>query len=185
MKKSSRRKYANFFLFYILMFIIIFVSYSFARYSIVATSNSTITIAKFNVKVNDTSIKKNEKFDLKLSSKVQKTTDNKLAPGNNGYFEITIDPTGTEVSLEYQFNLTFSNTGIGVKGYSINDGNMVNNSNSTITGTINLPTTSKAFEAKDKVSIKIYCDWKNSADINASTVEQASVNVSAIIAQKV
>ncbi len=69
-------------------------------------------IGKWQIVVNDTSIKTSTTFEV---TSVQVTGEpnvkpNNFAPGTSGYFEITIDPNDTDVSIRY--DLTYDDTAI-------------------------------------------------------------------------
>ncbi len=116
-------------------------------------------LAKFNVLVNNKNITSDEAFDLVLSNN-ENTYNNKIAPNQNGYFEIEIDPTGTEVSLQYNFlfNLTDLDSEIKLTNYEIN-GNVYPIEDNIISGDLLLPSTGKAFTESDKLNIKINWEW--------------------------
>ena len=57
----------------------------------------------------------------------------KLAPGLNGYFEIAIDPTGTEVSVRY--DITFDTSNMEATGTSLSISGVTETSGKTITQT--------------------------------------------------
>ena len=108
--KNSKRRYYTFFMFYAVIAILSFAGFTFSRYiTTVNAEDASIGIAKFNVKVNGQYIGTSTPFYLQLSQN-SNTYNNKIAPDvQNGYFEIVIDPTGTEVSLEYEFTFNVAN----------------------------------------------------------------------------
>lgn len=57
----------------------------------------------------------------------------RIAPGLGGYFDITIDPTDTEVSVRY--DITYDTSGIEATGTSINIASVTETSNKTIVRT--------------------------------------------------
>lgn len=65
-------------------------------------------IAKWNIYINGNNINSEEEFvidEFNVQSD-ENTLEGKLAPSLTGYFDIEIDPTNTEVSLEYEIKLS-------------------------------------------------------------------------------
>lgn len=183
---KAKKRYTNFFLFYIAVAIVMFTGYTFSRYTTtVSTDESIIGIAKFNVKVNDEYIGTERPFQLQLSNN-NNTYMSKIAPDvKNAYFEIIIDPTGTEVSLEYEFNFNLESItqNVSITSYTVNDGQKITVEDNIIKGDILLPSNEKGFEAKDVVNIKVYWEWNE--DIINPTINNDSMSVTSIIKQKI
>lgn len=115
----------------ILSFLLVLVlggAYTYSKYKTTASGDATVDVANWNILVNDCNIVDSNKntnsdcfnqvtnddgtvtitknFDIKdfSYSNVNNqgdVVDNKIAPGSEGEFELTIDPTDTEVSIEY------------------------------------------------------------------------------------
>lgn len=121
-------------------------------------------IGKWQIKVNDTSIKTSSTFEV---TSVQVTGEpnvkaNNFAPGTSGYFDITIDPNDTDVSIRY--DLTYhdemiQNPQISVTGVSVIQGdNVIRTGNKTYTGVISL----EDIEDEEVVVIRFSVEWLNS-----------------------
>lgn len=184
--KKAKKRYTNFFLFYIIVAIIVFIGYTFSRYTAVMNSEeSSILVAKFNVKVNDIVVGDEENFELKLSP-TSNTQDNKIAPEQEGYFEINIDPTGTEVSLEYEFDFNLKNLykDIHLTRFTANDGESINITDNVVKGDINLPSKERGFLKSEKTSIKVYWEWTGE-DIVNPVITEKDISVISTIRQKI
>ena len=97
-------------MFYIALTVLIFVNYTFSRYTETTEPTLTVSPAKFTAKVNGIQIGSDEPFVLNLSSTNDNTYNNKIAPSlKEEYFEIEIDPTGAEVSIEYKLTFDLTN----------------------------------------------------------------------------
>lgn len=183
--KETKKRYANFFFFYITVAIIMFTGYTFSRYTTTIKSDqAAISIAKFNVKVNGEYVGNSDPFQIQLSPNAN-TQNNKIAPDvQGGYFEIIIDPTETEVSLEYEFvfNLDSITQNVRITKYTVNGGPDLAITDNVIKGDILLPSQEKGFEAKDAVNIKAYWEWNE--DIVNPTITSNNMSVTSIIKQK-
>lgn len=186
-KAKFKKRINNFILFYGFICITFFASYTFSRYIDTTSGNSQIDIAKFNVTVNGQNVTNDDPFYLKLSDTTN-TLDDKMAPNNSGYFEITIDPTGTEVSLDYSFLFNFDSIDSEIRNnirlinfeangvmYSIND--------NFVKGELLLPSTSQAFTVSDKLTLKVNWEWDE--DITNPDIDSSNVTVIAVVKQKI
>jgi len=194
--KRRKKRLSSFLMFYLIIVLFTFVSFTFSRYTATTDSQATIQIAKFNIFVNNKDIMQEQKFNLALSS-AGNVYNNKLAPDSEGYFEISINPDGTHVSLEYEiaFDLTEINSeiinsnnekrNITLTGYSIDGGNTILDisQNNTIYGEINLREGSTGFVAEDTVVLKVYWEWEQ--DIINPTFENQTIEVTSIVKQKI
>lgn len=187
-KKKSRLK--NFLYFYLVIVVVMFANYTFSRYTATSNSTTSANVAKFSVKVNDVNLNEEQYFNLKLSSTTN-TYNGKIAPDTTGNFEIEIDPTDTEVSLEYtlKINIDNFNNKLVLQNYSLDNGTtfVAIPEDSIIKGEINLPDNAKAgFKSEDKVIIKVY--WKWEEDITNPTLEDLknkTISITSTIKQKI
>ena len=187
-KKKSRLK--NFLYFYLVIVVVMFANYTFSRYTATANSATSTNVAKFSVKVNEVNLNKEQYFNLKLSPTTN-TYNGKIAPDTTGNFEIEIDPTDTEVSLEYtlKINVANFNNKLVLENYSVDNGTtfVTIPEDSIIKGEINLPENAKSgFKSEDKVIIKVY--WKWEEDITNPTLndlQNKTISITSTIKQKI
>lgn len=188
----KQKRYRNFFIFYIIIVIFVFSNYTFSKYTKTVTSESTpISVAKFNVKVNEQIIGVNNEFNLTLSPSNEEdkinTKDNKMVPTSERRFDIVIDPTGTEVALEYEFQFNVKDANIIVTKYSLDNGKTFKTDveNNVVKGDILLKDNKEGFTDKEKVTLSVYLKWDDSQDIYNPTFTDTNVTVACIINQKI
>lgn len=187
--KKKEKKVNNFFVFYLIIVLITFINYSFSRYTATSGATATIKTAKFNIVVNEKELGKEEKFNLLLSP-TNNTYNDKIAPDSEGYFEISINPSETYVSLEYE--ILFDMTKINSEGrtitlvkYTLDKGNTYIEMpiDNKINGDILLNENGAGFTTEDTVILRVYWEWTQ--DIINPTFENTTIQVTAIIKQKV
>lgn len=117
----------------------------YAKYSTSSIGNASLKIAKWNISVNNKSIKNNTDISSDIVP-VFEGNDNIsadiIAPTATGYFDLNFDFTNADVSFKYEINVSSSEDSF-VKdlvstGYSIDDNEIINfdNYNQTISDTI-------------------------------------------------
>ena len=181
----SRKRISNFLIFYLMIVVLFFANYTFSKYTEVISPETSVGIAKFNVEVNNSILGEETTFDIKLSQN-SNTYNNKIAPESNGFFEIEIDPTGTETSLEYKFtfNMENLNSNIHLTKYTINNGSDLSITDNIIQGDIKLPSSGHGFTKDDLVNLKVYWEW-NGEDIVNPSISNDNIEVSSVIRQKI
>ncbi len=117
----------------------------YAKYITASTGKTNLTIAKWNITVNNKSIKNNSDISSSIVP-VFEGNDNIsagiIAPTATGYFDLDFDFTDTDVSFKYEINVSASEnssvTDLVSTGYSIDDGEIVefDTFNQTISDTI-------------------------------------------------
>ena len=133
--------------------------------------NVDSNIAKWNVFINGTDIKKNETFVVDKINLINNDNvlEGKMAPGSKGYFDIVIDPTDTDTSIRYDISFDFSslNDKIVVSGIEeITSGNLVRTGKNIYSKVITLN------EIKNGITntIRVYIKWDNSDDESDSAI---------------
>lgn len=196
--KKSEKRFANFFLFYLVILCFVFVNYTFSRYTATTNVIPTTSAAKFYIQVNDGKLGEQETFNIDLGT-IKNTINNKISPDSNGKFDIVINPDTTQVSLEYEIKIDLSDIketpvnakgdkiNIDLTGYSLNEESEVRNIQTTtengiaiyqINGEINLNDSKNenkdGFIKEDQVTIKVY--WKWEQDIENPTFSDNITN---------
>lgn len=171
---------------------------SMAKYQSIYTPSASALIAKWDIKVNDKVISEEGTTMSNVITLVPDESSNvvngKLAPGYGGYFDIIIDPTGTEVSFNYSINLDTSNlpTDIILTGYNVGTNGTNESANTISNNTIqgNMPIQNNTpFSSTDIQTIRIYWMWndirENDEVHTASAIgeKQYSVGVEVIVTQ--
>lgn len=91
-----------------LVYCISLIQDTYAKYVSSATGNTTMSIARWNILVNDTDIKNNSNFTNTITPIFEGTThiaDNVIAPTASGYFDIVLDGSNADVSFNYTITL--------------------------------------------------------------------------------
>ena len=142
----------------------------YAKYLTSATGSTNIPIAKWNILVNNQSIKDSSD----ISNTIQpifpgndNIASNIIAPTAEGYFDLNFDFTDTDVSFKYKITLSANSessvTDLVATGYSIDNGDKIDfdNYNEDISDTILLT------DSIDTRSIRIYVLWNDDTDTSS------------------
>ena len=150
-------------------FFIIFVTIVqiYAKYHSTTQGISSLTIANWNILVNDSSIKSNTDISnsiVPVFPGTEHIAENIIAPTAEGYFDLNLDFTHADVSFKYEITLAAdensSVTDLVATGYSIDGSEKINfeNYNDPITEIIPLSSESKTRK------IRVYIMWNDNAD---------------------
>ena len=170
---------------------IFLVQVTYAKYKKYAQGIVNNNVAKWNIKVNNESIKNKTTLTSSIIPVFDGdiyTKSGVLAPDSNGYFDIVIDATNSDVSFSYDIEVDKADTNtisdLKITGFSKEEGVIINNVNNTISGEIEHNTAS--------TSIRVYIEWddvngtmNNSEDTVAAVgnVKNANVLVSIHLTQ--
>ena len=146
------KNYKKFILLIILILILLLVFFLiqiFAKYLTSASGDTSMNIARWNILVNDISIKENADITNTLSPVFpgnENIAPDIIAPTAEGYFDLNFDFSDADVSFEYEITTTVdpnsSVKDLVVTGYSVDDGQKVElTNNSSIKDTILLTDT--------------------------------------------
>ncbi len=168
-------KKRNMLLIVLLLFLVLGAGvYTYARYASSITGTQTLQAAAWTIEVNEQDVTGNGAtlnghltLDLDESDHV---LDNRIAPARGGSVQVTIDPNGTEVSLDYEIELgTITNkpANVTVK-YSTDGGNTKTDvpANNKITGEMLLANTTTPLATADAVIVDIYFTWPDGDPTN-------------------
>lgn len=169
------KNHKKFFLFLIglcICFLLYFTIQIYAKYVTSTKGNAEFSIASWNIKVNDVSIKSNTDISNKIIpvfSGTEHIAPNIIAPTAEGYFDLNFDFSNADVSFKYEIT-TSSDENSAVKdlvaiGYSIDDGEKV------IFETYNSPI-SEIIALNSQISnrkVRIYIMWNDNSDSQTMT----------------
>ena len=103
-RTNSAKKYTLLAL--ILFLLIAVISGTYTRYTNTATGNATIDIAKWSVKIGSTDMKDITTLSVPLTYATNsKISTGKIAPGGSATFQLVIDPTDSEVAIDYELSV--------------------------------------------------------------------------------
>lgn len=115
--------------------LIVFIIDTYAKYKTSATGNANIPIARWNIKVNNQTIKNNSDISSTIAPTFpgnEHIASNIIAPTAEGYFDLNFDFNGADVSFHYEISITpNSNSSVKdlvISGYSIDDGPIIDSS---------------------------------------------------------
>lgn len=143
------------------------ISQVYAKYITSVTGNASIAISRWNIKVNDLSIKNNDDISAKITPVFPGNDNiaaNIIAPTAEGYFDLVFDFSDVDVSFKYDINVTADDTSavsdLVTTGYSIDGGTRVNfaDFNTPISDTIHLA------DNINSRTIRVYVMWNDDSD---------------------
>ena len=155
----------------IIIFLISFY-YTFSKYSNVFVASSGVEIANWKIVINGTRIDSSlESINNAIELKVDNAeSEDVIRAGQTGYFDIEINPDGTEVAIEYQIIMDFSEMPeeIEIASYSkIENGIVMENGNipedMRFLGEINLNTVENVkyrLDERDTIIYRFYWKWR-------------------------
>lgn len=160
----------------IISFILIY-----AKYTTSANSQTDVPIARWNILVNNISIKDQSDISQTLQPIFpgnENIAENIIAPTAEGYFDLYFDYNDVDVSFKYTISLTPSEessvTDIVATGYSVDDGEVINftNYNENITDNISLDNPTRTRK------IRVYVKWDD--DSNTASMDNYADTESAL-----
>ena len=169
----------------LLVLLTFLISQVYAKYITSVAGNASIAISRWNIKVNDLSIKNNDDISAKITPVFPGNDNiaaNIIAPTAEGYFDLVFDFSDVDVSFKYDINVTADATSavsdLVTTGYSIDGGTKVDfaDFNTTISDTIHLA------DNINSRTIRVYVMWNddpdsatmNNIDDTASTLKSDS-----------
>lgn len=163
--------------------LVFFLIQIFAKYLTSASGDTSMNVARWNILVNNISIKNNTDISNTLTPVFpgnENIASGIIAPTAEGYFDLNFDFSAADVSFEYEISTTV-NENSSVKdlvttGYSVDDGEKItfDEINSPIKDTINL--TDNIETQKIRVYVKWNDDENSTMDNNADTIATTSGN---------
>ena len=160
---------------YIIFFVIFlfFVVEIYARFKSAAAGVGAMEVAIWSIKVNDEDILNKSVLTEKVSFKVLNnifTAEDKLAPSCQGYFDIVIDASATEVSSQYEIEIDeialdlLNIKGFKLVGYEVNPLVVPDFIPTTLNTNLNIKRTILLNESNpslQKETIRIYGEWND------------------------
>lgn len=182
--------------FFSLLICILTLQDTYAKYTSQAQGTTDIAIARWRILVNDFDVRQNitnNSIITPVFSGTEHIAPNIIAPTSEGYFDVIIDATSTDVSFDYTIsannNESSSVKDLIISGYKIDDGELIETENTAnITGSINYNDQSKIH------TIRVYVKWNdadnstmdNTQDTNVTkNTTNAKIDLSVHFVQKV
>lgn len=156
-----------------LLYCVSLIQSTYAKYVTSADANANITIARWNVLINNQDVKNNSDFSSKITPVFAGNDNiaaNIIAPTSTGYFDIIVNGNNSDVSFTY--TITLSNdtntkvTDLKLVNYTLDGGTATNFVDNKITGDILLNDSNKTH------TIRVYVMWND--DSSTETMNNAS-----------
>lgn len=162
-----------------------FVAGTYARYTAAASGTGTVQVAKWAVKIGEKdATQENTTFDLSFNKvENENVVNGYIAPGSQLYADFKIDPTGSQVAIDYSFSLgnitasegTVPTTVKVLKVAPVKDNveqaELSPDTGGKYTGKISLPSKDKALTADEAVTIRVYLEWENTNTAETDKVD--------------
>lgn len=169
-KKTKRLLWATA-IFFVFITIIIITNESYALLETISNGNAEVNTGGWEIKLNEKNISSGvtEKFTLNNITYDNTNTniDEKyIAPGKSGYFDIILDPTGTEVAISYEIKVNLEDTNypsnIKFSVEELNSSANITSENNTFTGVISLEEVTKS----KTITLRLHLNWENDEQFN-------------------
>ncbi|MCI6763862.1 hypothetical protein MSH26_03280 [bacterium] len=151
-----------------LFYCVSLIQSTYAKYLSTADADTNITIARWNVLVNNQDISQNSNFSEVLEPTFtgnENIKDGVIAPTATGYFDITLDGSTTDVSFSYDISFSEADdntvTDLKITKYEI-DGHSYTY-NGPISGNILLNDQNRA------LTVRVYVEWVDQTDDETMT----------------
>jgi len=188
------RKHRFLIAFVSLFILISIIQETYAKYLTNASANTNMTIARWNIIVNNQDILNNSDFSNGIKPVFlgsEHIADGILAPLSEGYFDIVVDATNVDVSFNQVITLSHGKdntvSDLAITGYSVDNGSIISfDKETTFTNEILLS------DQKRIHTYRIYVKWldgenetmDNEKDTEATKSGKASIKVDVSFIQK-
>lgn len=172
---------------------ILSIIYLVNTYALLETNaQATITedVGKWQIKLNNTDISHGITNSFNINNLIYTDNanidDNVIAPGRSGYFDIVINPSGTDVSIRYDITLNINSddypANINFNVADISDNSTIKSDINTYSGTIDL----NNIKLNKTLTLRITVNWQDNinydtSDSNIGTKEDTYINIPATV----
>lgn len=172
-----------------LCFSIYVIKDTYAKYITNTSGNAELQIARWKIIINDQDVEQNNSLTSAITPVFEGTNDiaaNVIAPTAEGYFDLLIDASNTDVSFNYEIttsdNENSSVSDIVLSAYSLDDGAKqeieTDDGQLKLTGTVNRTDENKSFK------IRVYLEWNDDPDNGATMDNQADTSTTVDVDNK-
>lgn len=181
MRKSQAKKWTLIVL--VIFALVAVIGGTYSRYTSTGSGDATVTVAKWAVKINDADIVSTSTFPVTLHEvDNDNVKDGTIAPSSQLYADFVIDPDGSEVAIDYSFELSgiVSSTNdaedvpadLTVSKVCLrngtSDGTELTATDGKYTGTIELASQNAALTDEEAVTVRVYVTWTNTEANNVT-----------------
>ena len=170
----------------LLTFCLYFVAGTYARYTSTASGTAEVQVAKWAVSLNAEDMTADAaSFDVEFTEVDNANVVNgKIAPATELYADFEVDPTGSDVAIDYSFELgdivatsgTLPDTIAVTKVVLVEDDDSettITETNGKYSGTIALVDQTKSLTADEAVTVRVYVAWEDENTEAANTADTA------------
>lgn len=150
---------------------------TYAKYRSEANASANISIARWNILVNNQDIKNNKDFSTMITPIFEGTdhiAPNVIAPTSTGYFDIVINSANVDVSFTYNISVGVSADSavkdLKITGYSVDNGSIV----SLNTSSYSIDDSVSKNDTKRLVTYRFYVVWDDSSSASMSNQEDTN-----------
>ncbi len=168
--KISKKIILLFIISILLVFLFFLLGQTYAKYKTAVTGNAAIAISRWDIKINDQSIKNNDDISAKIQPVFpgnDNIASNIIAPTAEGYFDLVFNFKDVDVSFKYDINVSADESSavsdLVATGYSVDGGEKISFDD------FNSPISEK-FTLADKPegrTIRIYIMWNDNPDTSS------------------
>lgn len=145
-KKKNNKKIFLIVIFVLCSFVLYYgTKYTYTSYESAVDAKVNSKVAGINVSINGQNIVKENLDSVKIDNinfTSIHTREGKVSPGSTGTFDITLDPTGSDVAFRYDFELIDKNADsdklLTFNGFTSNNANLIKTASNTYTGIVTL-----------------------------------------------
>lgn len=190
-RKSTAKKWT---LIVLVIFILVaIIGGTYSRYTSTGSGTGEATVAKWAVKINTADITSTDTFTITFNEVANANiVDTKIAPTSQLYADFVIDPTGSEVAVDFEFELgnvtvKSGSTGSAPSNLAVTkvcyvesgvDGTEITASGGKYTGTIALASQTAALTNASAKTVRVYLTWTD-ANTTAANTEDTTVGINA------
>ena len=153
---------------------------TYAKYSSNINATTNISIAKWNILVNNNDIKNNSDFSNSVAAVFvnnENINDGVIAPNAEGYFDVAVNASNVDVSYNMNMDVRVSNDSavkdLIITGYSVNNGPIVNLNTSSYTVSSSVLNS----ETVRIYTYRFYVRWDDSENSTMSNVDDTNTTI--------
>lgn len=173
---SKKKRFILFLAIASLFFSMNMVQKTYAKYVTTSNGEANLNIARWDIVVNDEHIKNKEELSADITPQYVENpnvAEGVIAPGSIGYFDITIDPTNTDVSFDFEISIDNEESDVTdlklLKYYIDSEDNIKDaEENEVISDSINI-------NDKKAKTVRIYVIWDESINETMDNIKDSEV----------
>ena len=147
---------------------LLLISSTYALFESQGEAETNFEIGKWVIKLNDVDVSKGYQEDFVIDNFIYDENENVeegyIAPGQKGYFDIVLDPSGTDVAVRYDIEINLSEgnypRNLEMSVDTLLDNETVKSDDNSYSGIITLD----EIKENKKISLRLNMYWNNKSD---------------------